>query len=260
VEDLVAFASRPAPTRWIAHPLVLRTETGSTNDDVRLEAERGAPAGLVVLADAQRSGRGRRGRQWHSPAGESLYVSVLLRPALTPSSAPLITLSAGLAVAETLDAFVSPARVTVKWPNDVRVDGKKIAGVLVEGALRGEHFAWSIAGVGLNVRGVRLPNELAATATTIAIAIGHDPGRVPVLARLLACLEARFDALFRGETAALVRDLSARCDTLGTRVAIDTVVGTAEAIDPTGALCIRTDDGGTTLVRAGEVTAPTAIR
>lgn len=255
-DELVALATAPLGTRWVGRPLVLRHETGSTNDDVRAAAQAGAPTGYTVLADAQRAGRGRRGRAWHSPPGESLYVSVLLRPRLAPADAPVIALAAALAVCDAVATVLPSDRVlTIKWPNDVRVDGRKVAGVLVEGALRGAALAHAVVGIGLNVRGRALPEELAASATTLRLARGGaDLSRVPVALALLVGLEARLDALAQpGGAADAIAAVAARCDTLGRRVAIDEVAGVAESIAPSGALCVRRDDGELVEVRAGEV-------
>src|SRR5437868_3626316 len=133
MDDLARFAARKPRTRWAGQPTVFKPETGSTNDDVRAAALTGAATGFTVLADTQTAGRGRRGRSWHSPPGENLYVSVLARPALEAAHAPLITLAAGLAVRDAVLEWTQSQPVAIKWPNDVRIDGRKIAGVLVEG-------------------------------------------------------------------------------------------------------------------------------
>jgi BirA family biotin operon repressor/biotin-[acetyl-CoA-carboxylase] ligase len=256
-DDLARVAGAGLRTRWLGKPLRYVSETGSTNDDVRAEAARGAGHGLGVVADAQTAGRGRRGRGWFSPRGESVYCSVLLRPANLPSDrAGLLALAAGLAVAEAVDPWVRDERVTVKWPNDVRVGGKKVSGVLVEGVARADAPGYFVLGVGLNVNGDALPDELAATATTLRIARGGARlDRGEVFAGLCARLETRLDSVLRGDATAVLEALRARCDTLGTRVSVDGVSGLAGAIADDGALVIRRDDGSETSVRSGEVLA-----
>jgi BirA family biotin operon repressor/biotin-[acetyl-CoA-carboxylase] ligase len=259
MEDLARVAARRLPTRWAARPLVLKSETVSTNDDARAAAVAGAPHGYTVVADAQSGGRGRRGRVWHSPPGENLYLSLVARPRLMIPDAPLLTLAAGLAVADTLDTMVAPGRVTIKWPNDVRTDGRKVAGVLVEGSARGAVLSFAIVGIGVNVRGTTLPEQLAPIATTVRLATGAEPDRGAVLAALLGALEARIDLLLAQGGAPVVAAVSARCDTLGTRVRVDEVVGTARAITSAGGLLVARDDGTEVEVRAGEVASPYAM-
>lgn len=254
MDDLVALASSRLATRWVGHPLVLREVTESTNDDARRAAQAGAPTGYTVLANEQSHGRGRHGRAWHSPPGESLYVSVVIRPAMRPDEAPMLTLTAGLAVRDAVAHFVEPSsRVKIKWPNDVRVDGRKVAGVLVEGIVRGPELAFAVAGLGVNVRGTALPDELAARATTLRLARGSDLSRAEVLDALLAALECRVEQLQRDGAPGIVRAVSEHCDTLGAEVTVDGLTGRAVAIAADGALRIAHGNAAITDVRAGEL-------
>jgi BirA family biotin operon repressor/biotin-[acetyl-CoA-carboxylase] ligase len=252
MDDLAEFATRRPRTRWAGHPIVLKAQTGSTNDDVREAALTNAATGFTVVADTQTAGRGRRGRTWLSPPGENLYVSVLARPALSPADAPLITLAAGLAVRDAVLACAAGSDVAIKWPNDVRIAGRKIAGVLVEGSIRGSALGFVVVGVGINVRGTELPPEITATATTLRLATGITVARGELLERLLIALERRIDALVRDGAASTVGAVSACCDTLGTRVRIDELAGVADSISPSGGLIIRCDDGALREARAGE--------
>lgn len=258
MDDLLQVQARPVPTRWAGRPLLVKAETVSTNDDARTAAAAGAPHGYAVVADAQSGGRGRRGRAWHSPPGENLYLSLVVRPPLRAVEAPLLTLAAGLAVAEALDAFVPAHRVSIKWPNDVRIDARKVAGVLVEGSVRGADLAFAVVGIGVNVRGSVLPEALVPIATTVRLACGAETDRGPVLVTLLGALEAHIDRLLAEGPAPLVAAVSARCDTLGQRVRADDIEGTAEAITAGGGLRIRRADGTHAEVRAGEVTSAVA--
>ncbi len=254
MEDLVELSTRRVPTRWVGHPLVLRETLESTSDAARDAAQSGASAGYTVVADAQTRGRGRRGRVWHSPPGESLYVSVLMRPSMRPDEAPVLTLAAGLAVRDAVSRFVEPAsRVTIKWPNDVRVDGLKVAGVLVEGSVRGTGLAFAVVGIGVNVRGTTMPDELVARATTLRRATGADVRRADVLEALLVALERRVEELQRDGAMRIIEAVSAHCDTLGSDVTIDDVKGRAVSIATDGALRVERGDGTITEVRAGEI-------
>src|SRR6478736_6410742 len=119
----------------LGHPLVVVDSTASTNDDAKQAARDGAPSGSAFISDTQTGGRGRLGRSWHSPPGENLYASFVLRPSLSSSAAPLVTLAAGLAVADAIASLVPERSVGLKWPNDVQIDDRKLAGILTEAQL-----------------------------------------------------------------------------------------------------------------------------
>lgn len=250
MDDLTGFVS-PSPA--LGHPCHVRAVTDSTNDDARALAAAGAPHGALVVADTQTAGRGRRGRAWASPPGENLYVSFVLRPAVALADAPSLSLVAGLAVAEAVALHAGGAAVRVKWPNDVRVGGKKLAGVLLEASLRGAELAWLVLGVGVNVRGAAPPAGVEDLATTVRMVRGEDVSRAAVLASLCERLEARVGDFERGGFAALREAVAARCETLGTRVRVAEVEGVAEALDADGALVVRRDDGARVTVRVGDV-------
>ncbi len=252
MDDLVRFV---APGSWLGRPTALKDTTLSTNDDARDLIAQGASHGTLVVADVQTQGRGRRGRTWQSRPGEDLTVSLILRPDLAAAKAPLLALVTGLAVAEALEGFVPAAlRPTVKWPNDVRIGGRKVAGVLVEGSLRDGNLAWVIAGVGINVRGEAPPPELAGTATTLRAARGgHDLDRDGVLQAVCEAWERRLDGLFAAGFDSFGDALRARCDTLGQRVTVEGTTGMATSIADDGGLVLRTDDGAEVIVRAGDL-------
>jgi BirA family transcriptional regulator, biotin operon repressor / biotin---[acetyl-CoA-carboxylase] ligase len=139
--------------------------TGSTNDDARMWAKEGAPAGAVVIADAQEHGRGRQGRSWSTPPGQTLAMSIVLRPHVAPNALPPIALVAGLAARTAIGARVSA--VMLKWPNDVVVRGKKIAGILVEGSIAGTRVESVVVGIGVNVARTSFPEGLNATSIAL---------------------------------------------------------------------------------------------
>ncbi|MCW3063024.1 MAG: biotin--[acetyl-CoA-carboxylase] ligase, partial [Solirubrobacterales bacterium] len=210
-------------------------EVGSTNARARELAMDGAPHGTLVTATAQVAGRGRQGRSWSAPPGRSLVMSVVLRdpPRLLP-------LAAGVAVAR---AIGDDARI--KWPNDVQIDGRKVAGILVEGR---PQEGWAVVGVGVNVAVdlADLPDELRETAGTLGLA----PTDVDVvLARLLAELGAAL-----ASTAADLLDAWRERDALrGQRIAWAAGEGVARGIDGDGRLVVERDDGARVALDAGEV-------
>ncbi|AKT41868.1 biotin--[acetyl-CoA-carboxylase] ligase [Chondromyces crocatus] len=238
-------------------PLTLLAQTGSTSDDARQAAARGAPQGATFLADEQTSGRGRGGHRWHSPPGENLYLSVVLRPRVPPTAAAPISLVCGLAVATLVERALAPredtaAHVAVKWPNDVLVNGRKIAGILVEGQIRGDTLQSLVVGIGLNVSAQRFPDELAARATSLAL-LGAQRSREELAAELLALLGHSVDRFAREGLRAFADELAQRDWLRGRNVAIGDLSGTACGIDTEGHLLIRRDTGEVRAIAAGEV-------
>jgi BirA family biotin operon repressor/biotin-[acetyl-CoA-carboxylase] ligase len=226
-----------------------REVTGSTNDDVRGAARAGAAAGLVVVAEVQQAGRGRRGAAWVCPPGEGLAFSVLLRPAEKKELWPRLSLVAGLAVAEALDRCGVFAEV--KWPNDIWIGGRKVCGILVEA---GEDFV--VVGIGLNV-GVRgFPDALADNATSLAIECGEAPARAAVLAAVLERLQV-WQGCIGGRFGEPLRRLRERCALSGQRVRMsrgeEVLSGEALGIGDGGELLLRDASGIRKIVQADEV-------
>jgi BirA family biotin operon repressor/biotin-[acetyl-CoA-carboxylase] ligase len=222
----------------LGHPRVHYRLIGSTNARARELAAAGAPNGTLVTAAEQSAGRGRQGRAWTAPAGRALLCSVLVRdpPALLP-------LAAGVAVAEVV-AEVVGSEAQLKWPNDVLVGGRKVAGILVEGR---PQEGWAVVGIGLNVavRGADFPAELRETAGTL----GLEPDAIePTLSALLSRLE-RWVAADAGE---LVDAVRARDALLGRPVRWAGGQGVGAGIDAGGRLLVETD-AGTVALDAGEV-------
>lgn len=235
---------------------------GSTNDEARAWASSptdAAPDGAVVLAREQTRGRGRQGRSWHSPPEEGLYFSVVARPQLPPTIAPLLSLTAGLAVAEACSVFL-PAPAQVKWPNDILFQGKKLGGVLLSlSASQGDRCDFVIIGIGVNVSTPRehFPEALQDVATSLTLAGGRAASRYEVLAEILSALEKRVDLLVE-EGFSPIRDLwRARSATLGKRVEVSqgeqTITGRALDIDEDGTLWVESDKGERLPIVAGDV-------
>jgi len=243
------------PTRWLGHELVLLADTTSTNDEAMRRGRAGAPHGLCVIADTQSHGRGRQGHVWHSPPGENLYVSVLLRLDLPPMRVPPVTLAAGVAVCDAVNAL--GVRASLKWPNDVLVErGMKVAGILTEMSTRGMRADAVVVGIGVNVNTAEFPAELAH-ATSLRRELGAPLHRAQVVTGLLTALEDRFDRFVSEPTRALADAWRARSHVWGTsvRVASEGVMleGVARDLDDDGALVLETADGRRVRVIAGEV-------
>jgi len=241
-------------TRWLGRELRQVQSTGSTNDDVLAAARVGAPHGFVLIADMQTRGRGRQGRSWASPPAANLYLSALLRPALPAAAAPPITLAAAVAVAEGLNELRAAA--SIKWPNDVLIQEKKVAGILTESVTRGANLEAVIVGIGVNLNWREPPPELAAIAISVSQATGHPVDRDAFTLRLLEHLEKWLDLLFAAGPAPIIAAWSARSATLGRRVLVDgpePFCAVARAVDPDGALVVERDDGELVRVRSGEI-------
>lgn len=248
-------------TRWLGRAYEWHASCPSTNDLAATRARGDAPEGLVIATDAQTAGRGRLGRAWHSPAGESLYVSLLLRPARPPSEIPPVTLLAGAAVARALAALGFAPRL--KWPNDVQlvVEGgvRKVAGLLTEMASEGGRVGHVVVGMGLNVNAAAFPDELAEKATSLRLAGGRALDRAEVLAAVLDAFEPLYDD-YRAEGPAVAvaawepfAALGARCRVGGPGQTTDVIEGVALGIDADGALRVRDDAGRIHRVISGEI-------
>jgi len=229
--------------------LLVKDSVDSTNDEVRRLAEQGMPEGLIVITDRQTQGRGRRGAAWFSPPGESLAFSVLLRPDAPKALWPRLALVTGLAVAEALEEYVP--LVGIKWPNDVWVHGRKIAGILVEA---GKDFV--VVGIGLNVNTLGFPPEVAGIATSLALESGGTVSRAEVLAAVIRRLALRRHQIGT-EFADVIASIGVRCVLTGQEVSLVSasgpLSGKVEGISPQGELLLRTPDGLHALLQADEV-------
>lgn len=248
IEDALAQASIP----W-GRPVVVAPLTASTNDDAKRAARDGAPEGAAFVADAQSGGRGRFGRSWFSPLGENLYASFVLRPSFDPRRIPLVTLTAGLAVVDAAAQRVAERRVGLKWSNDVYIDGRKVAGILSEAQVVDGRAAWVVVGIGINVRTSAFPAELAARATSLAMAGANSLDRGDLFVDLATALFRRIEMLREGKVPDLVAAFAARDELAGHAITVDGVPATALGIAEDGALVIRRADGREERCVAGDV-------
>lgn len=231
-------------------------ETASTNDDVMRLVMDGAPHGTAVYAGTQRQGRGRQGRAWHSPKDRNLALSVAIVGERFASSLPLLPLAVGVAMAELLEAeFQLP--VQLKWPNDLLVDGKKLGGILCEGAQVGVRFLGAVAGVGvnLNIEHDELPEDLRGRATSVRIEGGELVALEPFAATARLRIVEEAETLASGGRDALIARWQRRDVTRGREVEVlqTAEVGVAEGIERDGGLRVRMPDGRLSVVRSGEV-------
>ena len=259
--DLAAALRASAPRRGtLGATTDYYTEIGSTNDRAAALAERGASSGTMVVASAQTAGRGRLGRQWHSPPDAGLYVSLVIRSA---TAAPYLTLAGGVAVAEGVTRATG-LPVQIKWPNDIIVPDsarpsrpRKLAGILAEASSGAAGVIYVVLGFGINLRTTAYPAELRDRATSIEAELGRAVDPWSVLAETLVALNAHVTGLEEGESGRLLEAWRALApSSRGTAVEIETpsgrVDGIAAGIDDRGALLVRVG-GGVERVIAGEV-------
>lgn len=240
-------------TTALGRRLVYLTSTHSTQDVARSEAEMGAGEETVVLAEEQTAGRGRLGRSWVSPAGRNIYLTLVLRPDVQHLKA--LTMIAPLAVARAVEE-VTELSPQLKWPNDILLSGRKLSGVLIDSEFSGSEVRYALVGIGLNVNfDIDKASEIGSIATSVKSELGREVSREGLLAALLN----QFEALYRNESAVVVREgWKARLETIGRDVRVtfrgQTCEGVVTDVDADGSLILRRPDGSTNVIEAGEVT------
>ena len=232
-------------------------KTDSTN---RVAMELGyedEPEGAVVLAEEQTAGRGRAGRSWHSERGAGLYVTVLLRPKLSPVQAPLLTMLAGLS-AHTAVLAQTGLAAELKWPNDLLIHGKKLGGILTEMHAEPNAVRFVIVGIGINVNQEKFTGELAGTATSLRRETGRAQSRLELLVKLLSQFETDYNRFVReGAPYVVQRFELVSSFANGRRVRVDTgaetYLGVTDGLSPEGLLIVKRESGVSGVVIAGDV-------
>lgn len=273
-------------TKWVGHPVIFRAETGSTNDDIMQLADEGSPEGTLVVATLQTKGKGRRGRTWISPNNGNVYMSLLLRPSLPTSIAPMVTIVMALAICEACneiagvdggtgfltgkqpsaqncgDPEVVPGDYCIfgiKWPNDVVVRSsrdpswKKMTGILTEMRLEEREIKDVTIGDGLNVNMTGFPAEIRETATSMLLATGHPVQRADLVAACWKHFEKDYE-IFRKEGS--LADLRPEYEVL--LVNRNRVVRVLDPQAPFTGTAIGIDDGGALVVQPEGTTDPAA--
>jgi BirA family biotin operon repressor/biotin-[acetyl-CoA-carboxylase] ligase len=231
-------------TRRLGRTLRWRQEIASTNDAARKWADAGAPAGALVFANHQSRGRGRHGRDWVVEPGLNLTVSLVLRPVISPSRFGLVTLAAGLAVREAIEACCG-AGARIKWPNDILIEERKCCGMLLESAIgRVPEESFIVLGIGVNVNQDTFPEPFERSTTSVMLGCGRPIDRVLLLADILNRLETKLDRL-ESSPDAIVREYEGAIEGIGeafrlTDVASgDVHTGVMRGIDSSGGLVLE---------------------
>lgn len=231
----------------------------STNKKAKELAEAGCPHGTLVIADAQEAGVGRRGRSWSSESGQGIYMSLVLKPDLAADKASMLTLVAALAVAKAIYSLTKYSDVTpfIKWPNDIVIRGKKVCGILTELSVRDNKIAHIVVGIGVNVHNKEFPAEIARTATSLELEVGHGFARERLIELIMVQFE-KYYALFMEEQnlSLLVEEYQQMSANKGRKVTVldpnGEYEGTAKGITNLGELIVDTPYG-TRMVSSGEV-------
>lgn len=233
----------------------------STNSTAAAWAAEGAPDGSLVVAEQQTSGRGRLGRTWMADAGKNLTFSLVLRPSLPSHKLTLVTLTASISVTRVIKEIVAPFEPSIKWPNDILIEGRKCCGMLLESTLekRDAHSRTVILGIGLNVNQDQFSPEINTPATSLMLETGRFVPRAPLLAALLLRFEQDYKHLLDGNEDYIRREYETFLRGKGEQVTFrltdtsETVTGILLGIAPDGALRLDTPSGIRTFY-AGEVT------
>lgn len=241
----------------IGHNLVHHFRIDSTNDDALRLAARGAPEGTVVVAEEQTAGRGRLGRAWYSEKSSGIYASVILRPPLSPSAAPVLSLMAGVAAQQAISASTKLA-VDIRWPNDLLVNQKKVCGILTEMHAELDRLHAVVLGIGINVNHTSMPPGLKDLATSLRIETRRSWSRVHLLVDLLKELEKHYRLLReRGSQEISARWAQVSSFAAGKQVRVVSGAGefraTTVGLEPSGALRVRHEDGREESLVAGEI-------
>lgn len=244
-------------TAWLGKEIVYKETTGSTNADVRRMAEDGAENGLLVVADAQTSGKGRRGRQWESEKGTNLYFSMLLKPDIAPDKASMITLVAAYSVAKVIKKNTG-LDAKIKWPNDIVVGKKKVCGILTEMNMERDYIHHIVVGIGINVNEEEFPDEIRDMATSLKKEVGRIVSRANLLCDILLQFEKDYSAFLAAEDLKpFIDDYNKMLVNKGALVKVldpkGEFSGIAGGINEEGMLIVFKENGQIEKVYAGEV-------
>jgi BirA family biotin operon repressor/biotin-[acetyl-CoA-carboxylase] ligase len=247
---------RDLSTEYIGREVHYYSEVDSTNEVAKRLANEGAPEGTIVIAESQRSGRGRRGKKWLSPSG-GVWMTIILRPDIPPAKAPQLTLVTGVAVAETLDEECK-LDVGIKWPNDILIGEKKVCGILTEASISPQGLEYVVVGVGidLNVDVKTFPPELRNGATSLKQELEKEIYSVKLVQRFLKNFETLYNDFKTGNFPKILKEWRKLSKTIGLNVEVHkkgkVVRGEAVGITNEGVLILEMDDGSLRKVISGE--------
>lgn len=244
-------------TEWAGQTIYYFDQIDSTNIRAKQLGEEGAPHGTLIVAGQQNAGRGRRGRTWESPPGVSIYMSIVLRPEMAPVKAPMLTLVMAVSAADSLKECAG-LDVQIKWPNDIVLNGKKLAGILTEMSTEMDYINHVVIGMGINVNTECLPEELEEKATSLRLETGRIIRRSQIIASIMKAFEKNYQLFM--ETQGLRQMQEKYNSLLINREKEVRILGVKEeyaayalGINEKGELLVRRDNGEVEAILAGEV-------
>ncbi|WP_297213025.1 MULTISPECIES: biotin--[acetyl-CoA-carboxylase] ligase [Thermodesulfovibrio] len=243
----------------VGKEIFIYDEVESTNSVAYELLKKGYPSGTVVIADRQTKGKGRLGRKWISPAGKNLYMSIAVKPNITPKYATMITLTSVVACTTALRRHTDIA-VLIKWPNDMLVDHKKVGGILSEIKIEGEKIKAAVVGIGINVNMTEedIPEEIKDIATSLRICKGEEFSRALLAVEIIKEFDKWYQLLEKKNRKTIIDRWMQLSGTIGRQVKIvlteREIIATAEAIDEEGRLIVKLSDGTYEKISAGDVT------
>lgn len=243
-------------TGYMGRRIIYLESVNSTNDEVKRQAAKGAGEGLVILAEEQLSGRGRKGRGWITVKDESIAASILLKPDISPEKALSITPVLALSIVQGLEKEAG-IKTGIKWPNDIVLENKKLCGILTEMNAEIDRINYIVVGMGMNVNQACLPEDIGNIATSLRIHSGKSFSRKRIMACILNCFEENYEVYKRNGLKPMVPMLKEYSVLLGRHIKLvspDSIrEGTALDMDEQGALIVRLDSGEITRVISGDV-------
>jgi BirA family biotin operon repressor/biotin-[acetyl-CoA-carboxylase] ligase len=255
-DDLI---SRLGETKVIGREIQVFQETTSTNDVIEKLARGEVKEGAVVFAESQTKGRGRLGRKWISPAGKGLWFSILLRPSLPPREATQLTVASATALRRAIQSLTALAPV-IKWPNDILLYDRKVAGILTELSGEEDRVKYVILGIGVDVNLDEgdFPAELKSMVTSLKAELGQPVPRAELATAIMRALDADYARICAGDFTSVANEWEEHCSTIGKDITIQTggrrIRGRAESLGEDGALLLRTDHGHLERIIGGDVT------
>mgnify|MGYP004506963177 FL=1 len=244
-------------TKWVGSNVVYYDEIDSTNNRAKEAGDNKAPHGTLFVADMQVAGKGRRGRVWQSPAGSSIYMTILLYPEISPLKAPQLTLVMAIAVAEGIKE-VTGLDTKIKWPNDIVVNGRKICGILTEMSTEIDYINHVVIGAGINVNQDDFPEDIRKTASSLKMEFGKQVKRSELIAAIMKSFEKDYEIFVKTEDLSGLQELyNSMLVNLDRDVKVLEPGNEYEAhalgINKTGELIVRTAEGEEKEIYAGEV-------
>jgi BirA family biotin operon repressor/biotin-[acetyl-CoA-carboxylase] ligase len=244
----------------IGKDIIFYESTTSTNDSaLEIGSKRDHPEGIVVVADSQTEGRGRLGRKWISPSGVNLYFSVILQPPFSKQESTILSLAAAASAVNAIRDYTG-LNASIKWPNDILINNKKIGGILIESKSGLDKTDMLIIGMGINVNMTleTLPDDIMPIATSLMVEKGSKVDRAELLGKILADLESSYKSLIKGEKLTLIQKWADLVSTIGKDISVkireQIITGNAKAVTESGGLLIRLPDGREETINAGDVT------